>query len=147
MPRIVEEQRPLVADNLELIPGGERQPGVEVGQHVVGEAHRRGEGDVDSVATGRLLGTDAPWLSAEQSRAADAVAADVHQRSAVEGRAQAHVPRVAGDEAERRPDHPDAADGPVRDELGEAPCLRIVAVHERLHQQTTCALRRRRMLD
>ena len=38
-------------------------------------------------------------------------------------------------EAERRADHPRPADRPAVDELGQLPGLRVVAPHERLHQQ------------
>ena len=64
-----------------------------------GEAHRRGEADVDAVAAEHLLGADALGLAGEQPRSADAVAADVHQRAAVERRAQPHVRRIVDDDS------------------------------------------------
>ena len=56
-----------------------------------------GEHDVDAVAADHLLGAHALGLAGDQPRAADAVAADVHQRAAVERRATAG--RSAGSSA------------------------------------------------
>jgi len=81
---IVEEQRALVADDLELVPSVEREPGVEMRKHVVGEPHRRREHDVDAVATGHLLGADPVGLPGDQPRSVHAVGPDVHQRAAVQ---------------------------------------------------------------
>jgi hypothetical protein len=96
---------------------------------------------VDSVvlAAEGLLGRDALGLAGDQPRAAHAVAPDVHQRAAVERRAEADVGGVVGDEPERGADDADFADGRLLDELGEPARLRVVAPHERLHQQAIVA--------
>ena len=77
----------LVADDLELVAHGLLEADVEVRKHVAGEAHRRRHRDVDAVAAGHLLGEHALGLAGDQSRAAHAVAAEIHQRAAVEARA------------------------------------------------------------
>ena len=104
-------------------------------------SHDAGERDVDAVALAAegLLARHPLGLAGDQARAAHAVAADVHQRAAVERGAEADVRRVVGDEPERGADDPDAADGLLRDELGQPAGLRVVAVHERLHQQPVVA--------
>src|SRR5260370_10721309 len=107
MPGIVEEQRALLAYDLELVAGRERQPRIEMPEDVVAKAHRRGERDVDTLAADHLLGADALGLAGDQPGATDAVAADIHQRSALESGAEAGVRRVVGAEAARRTNHPD----------------------------------------
>src|SRR6185295_16070235 len=74
-------------------------------------------------------------LAGEQTRTADAIAADVHEPAAVERRVESHVRRVGQREAEHSPDQAQAPDRPSVDELLESRRLRIVAVHERLHQE------------
>ena len=140
MPGIRQPQRSLVADDLEQVLAGEREAGVEVGRDFVRKPHDAGERDVDAVAADRLLARHPLGLAGDQTGAAHAVAADVHQRAAVERGAEPDIRRVVGDEPERGADDPDAADGLSRDELGQPAGLRVVAVHERLHQQPVVAL-------
>jgi hypothetical protein len=73
-------------------------------------------------------------LAREEARPAHAVAPDVHERSAVELGSEPHVIDVLQPEPERRVDRAEPADRPVRQELGDAAPLWVVAVHERLHQ-------------
>ena len=71
-------------------------------------------------------------LARDQPRAAHAVAADVHERAAVERRVQAHV-GVAGErEREARAHEPHVADRSLAEQLEQARGLRAVAPHERL---------------
>ena len=141
MPRIVEEQRAILAHHLELVAGCERQSGVKVGHDFVGTQHRSGEHDIDAVAPDHLLGTDPHGLAGDQPGAVHAVAAHVHQRSAVELRAEADVRRLSRCEAERSADQVEPTHSPAPDQLLQPTRLRIVAVHERLHQQPLVALR------
>ena len=83
-----------------------------------------------------------------QPRAADAVAADVHQRAALDVRAQPDVVRVVERVAERRADEPELADRALVDQLLQPLRLRIVAVHEGLGQEAAGAVGRvERRLD
>src|SRR5436305_1417285 len=80
------------------------------------------------------------WRSAgQEARAADAVAPDVHERAAGERRID---PSRIVDERERegRPDETNVADRAAADELEEPRRLRMVAPHERLHQQAAVSL-------
>ena len=104
------------------------------------ESHDAGERDVDAVAADRLLAHQPLGLARDQARSAHAIATDIHQRAAVERGAEAHVGGVVGDEPERRADDPYPADRLLRDELGQPARLRVVPVHERLHQQPVLAL-------
>ena len=130
VPRVVEPQRPLIPDDLEQVAAGQRQAGVEMREHLAREPHRRRERDVDAVAADLLLAHHALGLARDQAASAHAIAADVHQRPALELRAQADVRRVVRDEPEHAADHPEPADRAGADELGEPPGLRVVAVHE-----------------
>ena len=144
VPGIGQAERALVADDLEQVLAREREARVEVRGDVTSESHDARERDVDSVvlAAKGLFRRDALGLglAGDQPRAAHAVAPDVHQRPAVERRAKADVGAVVGDEPERGADDADFADGLMRHEFAQAAGLRVVAVHERLHQQAIVAL-------
>ena len=79
-------------------------------------------------------------LTREQARAADAVAADVHEAPALDVGAQADVLGVVERVAERRADDAQLADRAVANELDETRRLRVVPVHERLGQQAPAPL-------
>ena len=85
-----------------------------------------------------LLGADRERLAGEQPRGADAVAADVHQRAALERRLQAHVAGTLEQEGERCPDQAQLAD--LLEQLDEPARLRVVAPHERLGEHEAAAL-------
>jgi len=135
VPRVGEEERALLADGLQLVARGQHEPAVDLRDDVVGEAERAGERDVDAARAERLLAVHALGLARQQARAADAVAADVHQRASVEVGEQADVLRVVEEEAERGPDEPQPADRALGDELRQPPRLRREPPHECLHQQ------------
>src|SRR2546423_889544 len=85
MPRIVEEERALAADRLELVPLGRRGSAVEDSEHVAREAQRAREepvrpGLADPGFPVHALGVPA----GDEARAVDAVAADVHQCAALD---------------------------------------------------------------
>src|SRR5919201_1478044 len=100
-PRIVEEDRALLADHLQLVSLGQSETGVELRDHAVWEGQRASEHEIDPACTGHLLRGDALRLACQKPEAADAVAADVHQRPAVDLWKQPDVVRASGREAER----------------------------------------------
>src|SRR5437588_1335765 len=140
VPRVVEEERALLADRLELVARRQDEPAVDLAEDVVGEAEGPGERDVDTARAERLLAVHALGLARQQTRAADAVAPDVHERAALEVGQQADILRVVEEEAEGGPDEPQPADRALGDELGQPLRLRRVTPHERLHQQPACVL-------
>ena len=81
-----------------------------------------------------LLARDALRLACEQADRVDAIAADVHHRAAVELGERAHVRQVLERERERRLDDLEAPDRAAGDEVANDGGLRMVAVHEGLHQ-------------
>src|SRR5207247_4266626 len=76
VPGVVEEERALLADRLQLVALRQDEPAVELPEDVAGEAERRGELHVDAARAERLLAVDALGLAGQQPRAADAVAPD-----------------------------------------------------------------------
>src|SRR5262249_25822314 len=116
VPRIVEEQRALAPDRLELVAIGERRGAVERGEHVAGEPQRAREGPVGACRPEPRLAPYALRLAAEQPGARDVVTPDVHQRAALDVRAQPNVLFVEQRIRERRPDQAQIADGAVGDE-------------------------------
>ena len=137
MPGIVEEERALGADGLQLVALGERRAAVEEREHVAGKPHQARECPVRSGRADVRLAEDRLRLAAEQARAAHAVAADVHQAPALDVRAQADVVDVVERIAEGRADHPELPDRSAFDELDEPVRLRVVAIHERFAEETT----------
>src|SRR6266702_2488753 len=81
-------------------------------------------------------------LAAEQSRAADVVTADVHERAALDLGAKPDVALVVEAVAERGADQAELADCAVVDELLQPPRLAVVPVHERLAEEAARALGR-----
>src|SRR4029079_11438066 len=81
-----------------------------------------------------LLAVHRLGLAGKETRARHAVTADVHEPAALELVVQAHVTRVVAREAERRGAETEPPDRPALDELLEAPRLRVVPVHECLHE-------------
>jgi hypothetical protein len=66
MPRVVEEERALLADRLQLVALQENQAGVELAQNVAREAHRPGEELVHAALAQYLLTVDLLRLAPEQ---------------------------------------------------------------------------------
>ena len=143
MPGVVEEERALVAHDLELVTFGEDEAAVELADHVPREAHRPGEEDVDAARADELLAVDRLRLAGEQARPADAVTADVHERAAVQVGGEADVLDVAEAEAEGRADELERADRAALHELLRLGRLRVVPVHEGLHEKPIRPLGRR----
>ena len=131
---------PLFADGFHALAIGQRERGVELGDDIVREAERPVEVDVDPGRADDLLAVDPLGLASEQARAADAVAADVHQRTAVEVGRQPHVADLGQREAERRADVVEPSDRAVLDERLGHRGLRVVTPHERLHHDHAGAL-------
>src|SRR5207237_9884447 len=100
VPRSGEEERALAADRFELVARRQRRPAVEEPEDVIGETHRAGEDPVGAARADQLLPEDQLRLAGKQPRAADAVAADVHQAAALDVRAEPDVFRVEDREAE-----------------------------------------------
>jgi len=83
VPWIVEKQRALAADHLELVADGHRGSAVEEADDVARKAEHARE---DPIRTGRSeprVAVHLFGLAAEETRPADRVAADVHQGAAV----------------------------------------------------------------
>ena len=120
VPRVVEEERALAADRLQLVPVRQRGAAVERRDHVVREAQQPAE---DPVGAGRpvpRLAVHATGSPPRRRDAADAVAADVHERAALDVGAQADVVHVVQRVRERGPDDAQLADRALRDELASA---------------------------
>jgi hypothetical protein len=81
-------------------------------------------------------------LARQHPRPVHAVAADVHDRAAVERRIEPDVAAGHEREAEDGAHRLQAADRAVPDERAQPVRLRVVAVHERLRQHAPCPLRR-----
>src|SRR4051812_47924857 len=148
LPGTRHEQRGRVAHHLDRVPAVDVHAAVERRQHVAGEAQHGGQPAVHAAAL-HELGAHALGLgAAHQAQRAHAVAADVHQRSALELGQPADVPRVGQVEAERRADVAQPARHAVAHEPLERLRLRVEAPHERLHQHAAGALGRvERRLD
>src|SRR5262245_52265785 len=140
VPGIVEEERAVASDRLELVTLGKSRPAVELCDDVTGKAHRTGENPVGAAGADVLLPVHLVRLAREQAGAADAVAADVHQAAALDIRSQTDVLRVVQRIAEARADEPEVPDRTLVDELTQACGLRVVPVHERLHQDPSAPL-------
>ena len=91
MPGVIEPQDAVGAGHFEFVARRQVQAAVERGEHVAGEAEQPGKAYVDAVAAPNLMGADRVRLARKQPCRAHAVAADVHQRAALERRLQAHV--------------------------------------------------------
>ena len=140
MPRIVEEERALAADRLELVLVRQRGAAMEDREHVVGKAKRSREHPVRARGAEPGFAEGVDGLAAEEARAGDVVTADIHQRAAFELGAQADVVVVVERVAEHRAHEPQLADRAVRHELPQTLRLRIVAVHERLAEEEARAV-------
>ena len=124
VPRVVEEDRALLADRLELVRSGRTSPqsisaSTSPGKRIVA---------VKRSSTPLALSTCTPRPRPARRRAAcaaHAVAADVHQRRRRRARSAGARSAVAEREAERRADEPQLADRPTLDELDEACRLRV----------------------
>src|SRR5439155_3338509 len=140
VPRIVEEQRAFAADRFELVARRQRRAAVEEPEDVVGETHRAGEDPVGAARADQLLPEDQLRLAGKQPRAADAVAADVHQAAALDVGAKPDVLGVEDREAEAGAYDAELPDRTLVEELPHALGLRAVPVHERLREDPLCAL-------
>ena len=110
-----------------------RQARAELGDRAAREAEDPGEPDVDvGRPDDRRTVGEVGLLAGQQPGAAHAVAADVHERAALQVGPQPDVGRIVEDEAERRPDRLEPPD--LGQELEEPPDLRVVAPHEALGQ-------------
>src|SRR5262245_46826145 len=136
MPWIVEKERPLAPDRLELVSLGKSRSAVELREDVARKAHRAREDPVGAGRADELLPVHLLGLTGQQPRSTDAVAADVHEAPAVQVRPQADVLRVVQRIAETGADKPELSDRTLLDKLTEPHRLRVVAVHERLRQQS-----------
>src|SRR5439155_25261980 len=105
-----------------------------------GEAHRAVEDPVGAARADELLPVHQLGLTGEQTGSAYAVAADIHQTAAFYLRPQADVLRVVQRIAEAGADEPHVPDRAIVHELTEPFGLRVVAVHERLHQDSPIPL-------
>src|SRR5215475_6409070 len=110
VPGIVQEERALAADRLELVALHERSAAVEGGDDVAGEAKRPGEDPVGPRRAVPRLAPDPLRLAPEQPRARDVVTTDVHQRAALHVGAEANVLAVVEPVREGRADQPELAD-------------------------------------
>ena len=132
-------------------PRARRDPGRAVPQSKMprtftGEPHRPRQHPVGAALTGPG-GAEERLRLARETATAYAVAADVHQRPALDVGPQADVVRVVERVAECRAHEPSSPIAPRR-RASEPPRLRVVAVHERLREQPPRALRRvERRLD
>ena len=111
-----------------------RVPSTSPGKRSV--ATTRSSTPVDPITASAL---DALGLAAQQPQRADAVAADVHQRAAVELGVAADVRAVGEREAERRADGARLADG-LAGEPAEGLDARVQAPHHALHQHAPGSL-------
>ena len=92
---------PGVADDRQAMAERRVERAVDDAEDVVGEAHRRDHAHVDTIAADDLLGADVDGLAGDEPRGRDAVAADVHQRPALQLAREAHVAVALEAEAER----------------------------------------------
>ena len=99
------------------------------------EAHRPGEEDVHAARANELLAVHGLRLAGEEPRPADAVTADVHERAAVQVSRKADVLEVGEAEAEGCADELEPADRTALHELLHPGRLRVVPVHEGLHEK------------
>ena len=143
VPRVGHEERAGVADQLELGARDHVEPAVEAAEHPARERQRSRETDVDPVAAVDPAPADPRGLTGEQPQRADAVAADVHQPTALEAGLQPHVVGSAGAEdveRERGANQPRPPDDSLARQLLQPPCLRMVAPHERLREHAARAI-------
>src|SRR6185437_4892282 len=128
-----DENRCLLADHLQPRPAWDDEAAVEVADDSVRERQRSREDDVDPAWADHLLTSGALWLAGDQAEAADAVAADVHQRAAVEGRVEACIagaPLSGEVEREGGADDSHPPGNALVDQLGQPARLRVVTPHE-----------------
>src|SRR5207249_7271511 len=67
VPWIVEEERPIAPDRLELVTFGQGRPAVELGEDVAGEPHRACEDPVGAARADELLTVHLLGLTGEQT--------------------------------------------------------------------------------
>src|SRR3954447_21457375 len=65
MPRIVDEERPLASDHLELVTIGQRSAAVELGKNIPRKAQRAGEGPIGAARADELLPVELLGLARE----------------------------------------------------------------------------------
>ncbi len=140
MPWVVDEERGVAADRLELVTLRHRGAAVERRDDAARETERAGEHPVGPRRPEPRLAVHSLGLAPKEARSAHGVAPDVHQRAAIQGRAHADVVPVVERVAERGADEPQLADRSLVDELFGTLRLRVVAPHERLAQQLAGAV-------
>ena len=129
-----QAQRPLRPRDLDLVPPRQVEAAVEVPEHVVRKAEDGGEAEVDAGRADDLLGAHDLGLAGHEPGDVDAVAADVEERPAAELGAQTDVAGPDERERELRANEAERADCPPANELLQPLRLRLVPVHEALHQ-------------
>ena len=105
VPGVLGDQRAALADDLDHAARRHVEAAVERAEHVAGEPQHAGEAHVDAVAARTASPLHALRLAAQQPQRAHAVAADVHQRAALERRpagARSPGPRPASGSRTRR---------------------------------------------
>jgi hypothetical protein len=115
---------------------------VELGRNLIRKFKGAGEPDVDPRRRQPLPAVDPLRLASQQAADADAIAAEIEQRTAFQLRAPTHVFRIVERESECRADLPELPDRTRADQRFELLRLRMVPVHESLHQQTPFAIGR-----
>src|SRR5262249_60604394 len=139
-PRLRHDDLRRRTDRLEPGLVREVERAMELCEHVAGELHDAVETHVDPGVADDLATEDELRLSCDESAAADAVAADIHQRAAVELRPEPDVLAVREREAEPRVQRAKLADSTREDELVQGVGLQVVAIHERLHEDAVVLL-------
>src|SRR5437764_4291069 len=119
VPGIVEEQRALATDGLQLVARRERRATVEGGEDIAGESQRPREDPIGAGGPEPGVAPDALRFAPEQPRPRDVVTADVHQGSALHVGAKPDVRLVVERVRERGADEPKLADSAVANELRE----------------------------
>ena len=125
-------QHALRADDLERLALRREERRFELPDDLVPEPHRPVRRHVDPRVDDDLLGEHGDRVAGDDPAAADAVAADVHQRATGELGVEADVAEIREREAEDRVHRAEPADRAFPDEALELLRLRMVAVHERL---------------
>ena len=147
-PGSLDDQHAVLPDDLHPLAPRRAERGLELPDDVVRAAQRPVERHVDPGRPRDLLAAHVLRVARDEADPADAVAADVHQRAAVELRQRTNVRQVLERERERRLDGAEPSDGAARDELAHLRRLGMVAVHEGLGQDQTRLVRgRERLLD
>src|SRR5436190_14149668 len=139
-PRRRQVQAAVRADHVQPLPRRGVERAVDLCCDTVREDERPRQPDVDAGRARHLVRRRGDRLAREQARATDAVAADVHQRAARQGRVEADIV-VPEREREGGAYEPELADRAAADELDRPLRLRMVTPHERLHQQPAGAVR------